>query len=126
MIMIINKTIATVSAIQDGVQVDTTMDCDLLYDPVNDPVAVCIHIGGQPWHFARDLLIFSSTHHGGDVTVEFEDGAVHIRLSSPDGAVWVALPAKDVDAFVAKTLVAVPPGEERYDVDEWLRQAGVA
>ncbi|MFS4092109.1 SsgA family sporulation/cell division regulator [Streptomyces sp. AF1A] len=86
------------------------------------------------WIFARDLLSEGLMRPAGlgDVQtwpvplrpdrLEAGDGAVHIRISSPEASTVVSAPAAPVQAFLDRTFEQVPAGSERHllRVDESL------
>jgi hypothetical protein len=46
--------------------------------------------------------------------LEAGDGAVHIRISSPEASTVVSVPAATLQAFLGRTFERVPAGSERH------------
>ncbi|MFJ3224559.1 SsgA family sporulation/cell division regulator [Streptomyces sp. NPDC086783] len=100
-------------------------------------VRMAVHTDSAPpveWVFARNLLMEGLRRPAGlgDVQVwpvprrahqlEAGGGAVHIRISSPDGTTVLSMPARPLRGFVERSLEEVPSGAEtdRLHVDESL------
>jgi hypothetical protein len=100
-------------------------------------VRMVVHTGSTPpveWVFARDLLTEGLRRPAGlgDVQVwpaprkahqlKAGGGAVHIRISSPDGTTVLSLPARPLRGFLERSLEEVPSGAETdmLHVDESL------
>jgi hypothetical protein len=101
------------------------------YDPA-DPYAITLAFGEDQgwvvWRFARDLIIEGLTQPAGlgDVRVrpdlaECSDILV-IELESPHGYAVVEMVREDAEIFLARTMEAVPPGEENIDIDAFIAQ----
>src|ERR1700757_915741 len=103
-----------------------------LYYSREDPYAIRIafHVGlDEPveWIFARDLLArgIESREGLGDVHVwpsaGSEGGApgsvLNIELSSPFGQAHFDAPVQEISAFLRRTYLLVPEGEESHHVD---------
>lgn len=101
------------------------------YDPA-DPWAVWITFRGasgrstEPvrWAVGRDLLMSGMTDPAGEGDIQLfpsvdENGraAVVMELCSPDGRLVTQLRTSDLNAFLVKTLMAVPLGTETVDLD---------
>ena len=97
------------------------------YDPV-DPYAVQLVFGqtGEDvcWLVSRDLLLDGLTQPSGEGDIllwpSIDDcgcAAVVLELCSPDGRLVMQLSSRDLGAFLARTLLLVPQGTERLDLD---------
>jgi hypothetical protein len=106
------------------------LDAELRYR-ATDPLAVeaLFDAGGSApvrWVFSRDLLVNGLDHRTGDgdvvvwpTTDRHGQPAVHVRLSSPDGAALLEAPAGVLREFLADTFLLVPLGSEvdHLDID---------
>ena len=99
----------------------------LSYDPA-DPWAVEITFGWPSgtvrWLVGRDLLLQGMTDPAGEGDVllwpSIDDcgrAAVVLELSSPHGRLVTQVPTSELGAFLARTLAAVPQGQEEIDLD---------
>ena len=93
-----------------------------------DPWAVEVTFGkpGEAvrWLIGRDLLLQGMTDPAGEGDVqlwpsidEYGRAAVVIELRSPHGRLVTQLPTRDLGSFLGRTLLLVPEGTERIDVD---------
>ncbi|MEV5718495.1 SsgA family sporulation/cell division regulator [Amycolatopsis mediterranei] len=97
-----------------------------------DPWAVTLHLDGQRWIFARDLLRTGLTEPAGDGDVQVvpdtggSAGRLNLLLRSPSGAVWLPVARATVVTLLKAADALVPPGCEAAAVDwddEWARLA---
>jgi hypothetical protein len=102
--------------------VATPVEAEFSYDPA-DPFAVSILFSLDPapvcWTFARDLLVEGLYEPTGDGDIHVwpclstSGGAVVIvELDSPSGQALVQVDSREVAAFIARMVAAVPLGSE--------------
>jgi hypothetical protein len=99
---------------------------------VADPWAVTLHLDGQRWIFARDLLHAGLTEPAGDGDVQItpdtggHPGLLNVLLSSPSGAARLPMARDTVTSLLDAAYALVPRGAESAAVDwtgEWARLA---
>ncbi|MEV6621036.1 SsgA family sporulation/cell division regulator [Amycolatopsis sp. NPDC051106] len=95
---------------------------------VADPWAVTLHLDGQRWIFARDLLHAGLTEPAGDGDVQItpdtggHSGLLNVLLSSPSGAARLPMARDTVTSLLEAAYALVPAGREAAAVDwpaEW-------
>jgi hypothetical protein len=100
------------------------------YD-VADPYAVRVtfHVpaGDVPWVVARSLLVRGIGEPCGDGDIRLrpgldEDGRAVVRMvfHSPEGRLTCEVRTADLLAFLGRTWLAVQPGHESVDLDDFL------
>lgn len=95
-----------------------------------DPWAVTLHLDGQRWIFARDLLRTGLTEPAGDGDVQVmpdtggHAGLLTVLLRSPSGAARLPVARATVTSLLDAAYALVPDGREALDWDrEWVRLA---
>ncbi|WP_328614533.1 SsgA family sporulation/cell division regulator [Amycolatopsis sp. NBC_00348] len=97
-----------------------------------DPWAVTLHLDGQRWIFARDLLRVGLTEPAGDGDVQVmpdtggSAGLLNVLLSSPSGAVRLPVARDTVASLLEASYALIPDGREAEGIDwdhEWTRLA---
>ncbi|WP_139978622.1 SsgA family sporulation/cell division regulator [Nocardioides litoris] len=100
------------------------------YD-VADPYAVQVtfHVpaGDIPWVVSRSLLVRGLGEPCGDGDIRLrpgldEDGRAVVRMDfhSPEGRLQVEVRTGELLGFLGRTWIAVRPGEESVDIDDFL------
>lgn len=100
---------------------DDSHQCKLSYS-LSDPFAVQMSVMDTPWTFCRELLT-GKTPGLGDVVVDIDPELTSVTLGAkyPDVSVVIILDTMKVQEFILKSYSLCPPGNERYDIDEWIR-----
>lgn len=97
-----------------------------------DPWAVTLHLDGQRWIFARELLRAGLTEPAGDGDVQVmpdtggNPRVLNVLLSSPSGAARLPVVRATVTSLLEAAYALVPAGCEDAAVDwpaEWARLA---
>ncbi|MET8848005.1 SsgA family sporulation/cell division regulator [Amycolatopsis sp. NPDC004625] len=97
-----------------------------------DPWAVTLHLDGQRWIFARDLLRTGLAEPDGDGDVHVmpdtggRAGQLSLLLRSPSGAARLPVARSTVASLLDAAYALVPAGAEAAAVDwdrEWVRLA---
>jgi hypothetical protein len=97
-----------------------------------DPWAVTLHLDGQRWMLARELLRTGLTEPAGDGDVQVipetggHPGLLNVLLSSPTGAARLPMARDTVTSLLDAAYALVPAGCETAAVDwptEWARLA---
>ncbi len=97
-----------------------------------DPWAITLHLDGQRWIFARELLRRGLVEPAGDGDVQVmpdtggTPGLLSVSLSSPSGAARVPVARATVTTLLDASYALVPDGGEAEVIDwdrEWARLA---
>ncbi|MEV6832856.1 SsgA family sporulation/cell division regulator [Amycolatopsis sp. NPDC051102] len=97
-----------------------------------DPWAITLHLDGQHWIFARDLLRTGLAEPAGDGDVHVmpdtggHAGLLNILLRSPSGTARLPVARDTVTSLLDAAYALVPDGQEARTVDwdrEWVRLA---
>lgn len=108
----------------------TPVDMDLGYS-LSDQLAVVavFPLHARSWRFGRDVLIDairtgSGGVPGGDIRCRIEASElgqlVVLAMHSPDGTATLAFPVDPIRMLVDNSLLLVPAGDERVDVDAFI------